>query len=374
MLLPLVPFAITELGGTISNYAFALAGYGLARLVSVPSIGYLSDRMQPERLVSTSSGLAAILAILAGAFPSLAGLYAAFLAFGFTSGRGSPLRVMALRNAPAEREEAMLSRLSAAGPIGFAIGPFLLVAVTSAAAAPVDRMGLCLMGIGLANAMLLVIFAYRQTRETHHERDVEAPMAFRHLRRDIFRPLMAAWVAFFAQSVLVTFFAVFVHTRMGWGSREIALLIAAGTLIAGASRLALVPVLLRRIGLGKSASLAGLAAASGFAFLALADRAAWIVGSFAYATLAISVLTTVPTIAAHQAVPQGRKGMAFGLVQAAAGMGTIMGSAAVGVLAAISDGASPFWLCAAILCGHALFGCSRQGVILQAGGEAGRGP
>lgn len=220
LVLPSLPFRVTNLGGDAFWLGVVLTSYSLCQAIAAPMLGRLADRYGRRRLLLLSlAGSAASLALmgLAGALWLL--LVARALA-GLCGGSIGVAQAFAASLAEPTGRTRVMSRIGAAIGLAFTIGPAL-----GAAAAPLGFAATAFIGAGLAVANLAfatITLPHGRTEQSHRQKPG---------RRVAPWPLLAAGFASMAAFVgMETTVAYLAAARFAAGPAMVGVLLAAAGL------------------------------------------------------------------------------------------------------------------------------------------------
>ncbi|HEX6353075.1 MFS transporter [Actinophytocola sp.] len=221
LVLPSLPFRVTDLGGDAFWLGVVLTSYSLCQAVAAPVLGRLADRYGRRRLLLLSlAGSTASLALM-GFAGSLWLLLTARAVAGLCGGSIGVAQAFAADLAgPAGRTQAM-GRVGAAIGLAFTIGPAL-----GALAAPLGFAGTALIGAGIAAANLVAAAVVLPPGRAG------APRRPRAGRRVAPWPLLAAGFATMAAFVgMETTVAYLAAARFDAGPALVGVLLAAAGLV-----------------------------------------------------------------------------------------------------------------------------------------------
>jgi MFS transporter, DHA1 family, tetracycline resistance protein len=320
LVLPALPFQVTELGGDAFWLGVVLTSYSLCQALAAPVLGRLADRHGRRRLLLLSlAGSAASLALM-GLAGSLWLLLVARAVAGLCGGSIGVAQAFAASLAgPAGRTRAM-GRVGAAIGLAFTIGPAL-----GALAAPLGFAATALIGAALAVANL----AFAASTLPPGNAISQQPKAGRRVAP---WPLLAAGFAAMAAFVgMETTVAYLAAARFAAGPVMIGVLLASAGLVLVVVQGGLVAPAARRWGEARTAAAGGVLMAGGLLAMPFLAEA-----PFVAAVLVVSAgngLVTASTASLlASAGPPGEIGARMGQGQAAASAARASGPLAAGAL------------------------------------------
>lgn len=358
MIIPVVPSHIEYLGlASISTAQVALhvsllaAGYALMYVLFAPLWGRLSDSLGRRPLLAIGLVGFAIGQALCGFATSLATLYAMRLGTGIFSAAIIPAALAFVADTTSDEDRTRgMAQLSAAGGIGFVIGPAiggLLGGVKlSSAGLPIADFSLPFLA-GSACA-LLALLALRWLKEPVAPVAAQAPaMGWAAVAGRIRLPLVVALSGQVAVALFETTFALHARTDLGMSLVEIGVVFMVCGLTMLVVQLGAVARLARRFGEVHLASGALALMGVSLALLAAARSNAAVYALVAGYGIGMGLLT--PAVSALVSRRGGaHAGAALGLESGAKGLGQIAGPLLGGVLFGASV-AVPFWLASGLL-------------------------
>jgi MFS transporter, DHA1 family, tetracycline resistance protein len=320
LVLPALPFQVTELGGDAFWLGVVLTSYSLCQALAAPILGRLADRHGRRRLLLLSlAGSAASLALM-GLAGSLWLLLVARAVAGLCGGSIGVAQAFAASLAgPAGRTRAM-GRVGAAIGLAFTIGPAL-----GALAAPLGFAATALIGAALAVANLAFAASTLPPGRTVSQQ----PKAGRRVAP---WPLLAAGFAAMAAFVgMETTVAYLAAARFAAGPVMIGVLLAAAGLVLVVVQGCLVAPAARRWGEARTAAAGGVLMAGGLLAMPLLAEA-----PFVAAVLVVSAGNGLVTASAASllasAGPPEEIGARMGQGQAVASAARASGPLAAGAL------------------------------------------
>ncbi|MCT2587170.1 MFS transporter [Actinophytocola gossypii] len=169
LVLPSLPFQVTDLGGNAIWLGVVLTSYSLCQAVAAPVLGRLADRHGRRRLLLLSLAGSTVSLALMGLAGSLWLLLAARAAAGICGGSIGVANAFAAQLAGADGRTRVMGRVGAAVGLAFTIGPAL-----GALAAPLGFAVIALVGAGLALLNLVVAAALLPPGRTETHRPAAA--------------------------------------------------------------------------------------------------------------------------------------------------------------------------------------------------------
>jgi len=339
LVLPSLPFRVTELGGDALWLGFVLTSYSLCQALAAPVLGRLADRHGRRRLLLVSlAGSAASLALM-GLAGALWLLLVARAVAGLCGGSIGVAQAFAADLAgPAGRTKAM-GRVGAAIGLAFTIGPAI-----GAAAAPLGFLATALIGAGLAAANLAFAAVTLPPSRMGQPKKRTAG------RRVAPWPLLAAGFATMAAFVgMETTVAYLAAVRFGAGPTMVGVLLASAGLTLVAVQGFLVAPAAHRWGETRIAAAGAMLMAVGLLAMPFVTEAPFVV-----AVLVVSAGNGLVTVTAASllaaAGPATEIGARMGQGQAAASAARATGPLAAGALFDLAV-VAPYLLGAALSAG-----------------------
>ena len=352
------------------------AGYVLMYLFFAPLWGRLSDSLGRRPVLAIGLTGFAIGQALCGLATSLAAVYAIRLGTGIVSAAILPAAFAFVADTTSEEHRTRgMAQLSAAGGIGFVIGPALGGLLGGV---EIPRGGLLVADFSLpffaaSSCALLALLTLRWLKEPVVPATAQPPgsVAWTDLVRRIGLPLAVAMAGQVAVALFETTFALHARTELGMGLVEIGMLFMMCGLMMLVVQLGAVSRLADRFGEVHLASAALALMGLSLALMAAARGSAIVFALVALYGIGMGLLT--PAMSALVSRRGGaHAGAALGLESGAKSLGQIAGPVLGGVLfgASVTD---PFWLAGGLLLGLApIFAWSGRRTHELPGGRAAR--
>lgn len=363
IILPVVPSHIERLGlvnPTTAQVALHVsllaAGYALMYLLFAPLWGRLSDSLGRRPLLVIGLTGFAIGQALCGLATSLAAVYAIRLATGIVAAAIIPAAFAFVADTTSEEDRTRgMAQLSAAGGIGFVIGPALggLLGGLEFPSSGLPVAGFSLPFFAASGCALLALFTLRWLKEpavpaTAHPAD---SVAWTDLARRLGLPLAVAMAGQVAVALFETTFALHARTDLGMSLVEIGTVFMMCGLMMLVVQLGAVASLARRFGEVHLASAALALMGLSLALLAAARSTTAVFALVALYGIGMGLLTpSVSALVSRRGGPHA--GAALGLESGAKSLGQIAGPLLGGVLFG-SSVAVPFWIAGGLLLGLA---------------------
>ncbi len=340
MMIPVLPFVVLEMGGGPLAVVLLVVVHDLAAAVANPLLGALGDRIGRARLVllSLAGSLAGLIALLA--FWSLPALIVYRAVTGALTARNTLLRAMVLEPAPPDTHGRILGSLTAAGALGAALGPVIILVLASGPGGQAADRGLLwpsmVLGACACVAGWLIARIKEPTRPAAAGSPVPVVQGLWPLQRVDARRYHAvlllqgglsfAWGALFATT------ALHVEVSFGWGVQQTSILMILASVLIIAARLIGGRTAFR--GKPPMPVACGLAAVSGLCLAGIGISAGPVlfVLGFSLFTAFINVAMIGPSVAISQTSPGNKLAMALGLRQSVAVLAGLA-SALIGGLA-----------------------------------------
>jgi len=384
IILPVVPSHIGRMGlasastGQVALHVSLLAaGYALMYLLFAPLWGRLSDSLGRRPLLAIGLTGFAIGQTLCGLATSLVAVYAIRLGTGIVAAAIIPAAFAFVADTTNEEDRTRgMAQLSAAGGIGFVIGPALggLLGGIELPSGGLPVATFSLPFFAASGCALLALLTLRWLKEPVLRATAQPPgsVAWTDLARGIGLPLAVAMAGQVAIALFETTFALHARDDLGMGLVEIGTLFMTCGLMMLLVQLGAVARLARRFGEVHLASAALALMGLSLALLAAAHSTVTVfalVGSYA---LGMGLLApAVSALVSRRGGPHA--GAALGLESGAKSLGQIAGPLLGGVLFGASV-AVPFWLVSGLLVGLApIFAWSGRRTHEPPWGSAARG-
>ncbi len=363
IILPVVPSHLENLGlanATTQQVALHVsllaAGYALMYLLFAPLWGRLSDSLGRRPLLAIGLTGFAIGQALCGLATSLAAVYAIRLGTGIFSAAIIPAAFAFAADTTSEKDRIRgMAQLSAAGGIGFVIGPALggLLGGIKLPAGGLPVAEFSLPFFAASGCALLALLTLRWLKEPVVPATARrlGSVAWTELARRIRLPLAVAMAGQIAVALFETSFALHARTNLGMGLVEIGTMFMTCGLMMLVVQLGAVARLANRVGEVHLASAALALMGLSLGPLAAARGTATVFALVALYGIGMGLLT--PAVSALVSRRGGaHAGAALGLESGAKGLGLIAGPLLGGVLFG-SSVAVPFWLASGLLLGLA---------------------
>ncbi len=363
IILPVVPSHLEYLGlvdattGQVALHVSLLAaGYALMYLVFAPLWGRLSDSLGRRPLLVIGLTGFAVGQALCGLATSLPVVYVIRLGTGIFAAAIIPAAFAFAADATSDEERTRgMAQLSAAGGIGFVIGPALggLLGGIDLHASGLPVADFSLPFFAGSGCALLALLTLRWLKEPVVPAPAQRPssLAWTELARRIGLPLVVAMAGQVAIALFETTFALHARTALGMSLVEIGVVFMVCGLTMLVVQLGAVSRLARRFGEVHLASAALALMGLSLALLAAARSSASVFALVALYGIGMGLLT--PVVSALVSRRGGaHAGAALGLEGGAKGLGLIAGPLLGGVLFGASV-AVPFWLASGLLLGLA---------------------
>lgn len=363
IIIPVVPSHIGRLGlASASTAQVALhvsllaAVYAFMQLFFAPLWGRLSDSLGRRPLLAIGLIGFAIGQALCGFATSLLTLYAIRLGTGIFSAAIIPAAFAFVSDTTSDEDRTRgMAQLSAAGGVGFVIGPAIggLLGGIEPSAIGLPIADYSLPFFAAAGCALLALLTLRWIEEPRIPVAAELPgrLAWSELARRIGLPLAVALSGQVAVALFETTFALHARTDLGMSLVEIGLVFMACGLMMMIVQLGAVARLARHLGEVHLAS--GALALMGLSLALLASARSTTTVFALVASYGVGMGFLTPTVSALVSRRGGaHAGAALGLESGAKSMGQIVGPLLGGVLFGASV-AVPFWLAGGLLLGLA---------------------
>jgi DHA1 family tetracycline resistance protein-like MFS transporter len=293
IIIPLLPFYAETFGASPIAIGLLFAVFSLAQLVAAPVLGDLSDRYGRRPVLLLSLAGTALSFVMLALASSLSMLFVARVVDGLSGGNIATARAyVADVTAPQDRARGY-GIIGAAFGLGFIVGPALSAVLSRINyTAPIWA--------AAAITVVAMVLAWLWLPETAHRVTAGTGMPFRNLAAMMRRPGLRRilvidfgyWCAF---AVFQATFALLAARRFGFDAWQTGTFFAAFAVLGAVIQVALIPLIVHRLG-DKRTFIAGmLFAASGFVAVTLAPAVA--VFALALVPVAIGLALAHPTLA-----------------------------------------------------------------------------
>ena len=359
IILPVVPSHIEHLGivnATTAQVALHVsllaAGYALMYLLFAPLWGRLSDSLGRRRVLAIGLIGFAVGQALCGLATSLVAVYTIRLGAGIFSAAIIPAAFAFVADTTNDEHRARgMAQLSAAGGIGFVVGPALggLLGGIEVPAGGLPIAPFSLPFFAASGCALLALLTLRWLKAPVGPATAQRPgsVGWTDLARRIGLPLAVAMAGQVAVALFETTFALHARTDLGMGLAEIGAVFMMCGLMMFAVQLGAVDRLVRHFGEVHLAAAALALMGLSLALLAAARSTGTVFALVALYAIGMGLLT--PTMSALVSRRGGaHAGAALGLESGAKSLGQVAGPVLGGVLFGASV-AVPFWLASGLL-------------------------
>jgi MFS family permease len=368
MVIPLLPFYATRLGGNGTVVGFLVSSFSVAQLLSAPMWGRFSDRFGRRPALLVALAASAVAYVIFGFATSLTVLFISRIVQGAGGGTTGVVQAYVADTTRPEDRTKALGWLSAATNLGVALGPALGAYALATSTRFVER-GLISETVsraspGLLAAVLCVVnmgFAWRFLRESRAEGPVRptrpgtSRRAVMSVVRDPGGPAQRLiWiyaVAIGAFQGTTSILALFLKDKHGVDETSIAwfftyigtLSVVARALILGKAVDTLGEARLSRVGI--------VLLAAGLATLPFAPPRAWWLLALIVALLPLGTAFTFPSVTAllSRVIPAAERGLYMGVQQTFGGLSRVVFPIVFGWSYDHIGRASPFWISAAFV-------------------------
>lgn len=375
MVIPLLPFYATRLGGGGTVVGLLVSSFSVAQLLSAPLWGRFSDRFGRRPALLVALAASAIAYVIFGYAESLFVLFLSRIVQGAGGGTTGVIQAYVADSTRPEDRTKALGWLSAATNLGVALGPALgayaiatggrlyaggVISESTSHAAP-----------GLLAAALCVVnmgFAWRFLRESRvaAPKSTTKPRTSRAAVLDVIRRPGAAasrliWIyaiAIGAFQGTTSILALFLGVRHGVDETSIAwfftyigtLSVVARALILGKAVDTFGEARLSRIGM--------VLLALGQALIPVAPARNWLLLALIIALLPLGTAFAFPSVTAllSRVIPSGERGLYMGVQQTFGGLSRVIFPIVFGWSFDHIGHSSPFWISAAFVFGTVFLG------------------
>ncbi len=384
MVVPLLPFYATRLGGGGLVVGVLVSAFSLAQLVSAPLWGRVSDRYGRRPALLVGLGASAVAYVIFAYADSLWVLLAARLVQGAGGGTVGVLQAyVADATEPRDRAKA-LGWLSAATNLGVTIGP-VIGSASLAFGRPAPGLlaaGLCVLNMGFA-------FLYLRESRVPHEAEEGAPPPVRP-RAAVARVLTHAgepaprliWIYAIGMGAFSGFTAVlalFMAARFGVTEKNIGFVFMWTGAISVLVRWLLLGPVVERFGEVRLSRIGQTLLATGLALLPFtglmgrstlslgpwAVEARFVVLGLVIALVPLGTAFTFPCVTAllSHTIDARERGVMMGVQQTFGGAARVLGPAFAGWSFEHLGPGYPFWTCAVLVLGTLFLGWGIESTV-----------
>jgi MFS family permease len=365
MVIPLLPFYATRLGGGGTVVGFLVSAFSVAQLVSAPMWGRFSDRFGRRPALLVALAASAIAYVIFGFADSLLVLFLSRIVQGAGGGTVGVIQAYVADSTKPEDRTKALGWLSAATNLGVALGPALgayalatgnrlhrgeFVSETVAHASP-----------GLLAATLCVVnmaFAWRFLRESRELAPKGAPRrgtsrqavleVVRHPGAPAPRLIWIYAIAIGAFQGTTSILALFLAAKHGVNETSIAWFFTYIGTLSVVARALILGWAVDTFGEAKLSRIGIVLLAAGLAALPLAPARSWVLLALIIALLPLGTAFTFPSVTAllSRVIPAAERGLYMGVQQTFGGLSRVIFPIVFGWSFDHIGRASPFWISA----------------------------
>jgi MFS family permease len=368
MVIPLLPFYATRLGGTGTVVGFLVSAFSVAQLLSAPMWGRFSDRFGRRPALLVALAASAVAYVIFGFATSLTVLFLSRIVQGAGGGTTGVIQAYVADSTPPDQRAKALGWLSAATNLGVALGPALGAYALATSGRFVER-GLVSQSVshaspGLLAAVLCVVnmaFVWRflqESREAGPARPAKPGASRRAVLGVVRHPGAPAprliWiyaVAIGAFQGTTSILALFLKDKHGVDETSIAWFFTyIGTLSVVARALVLGKAV-DTFGEAKLSRIGIVLLATGLASIPLAPPRDWWPLALIVALMPLGTAFTFPSVTAllSRVIPAAERGLYMGVQQTFGGLSRVIFPILFGWSYDHIGRASPFLISAAFV-------------------------
>ena len=359
VLIPLMPFYLTALGGQDTTAPYLFAMFSLSAFISTPFWGRLSDKIgrKPVLMISLAGTMIAYFWLaFANSVPELFGArILAGLTAGWMVAAHSTIADITSQN---QRAKGM-GMLGAAFGIGFTLGPGtggLMMDKGPVVPLPEDFRLPALLSLVLAGAafLILLIFLKEPSRKIEpapptKENFLQIWIPLEVFRLDGITPLLRLYfLVFLVFTAVEGVFAIWAAARLSLGPGQVGYILAYGGMITILVQGGLIGRLASQCG-EKWLVIAALAFLSSALFLlAIADNTPILIVAMTLLALAMSLHNPSMQSLLSQQAPEEKRGLVMGAAQSTMSLARVIGPVWGAQAFALFSPTAPYWIGATV--------------------------
>ena len=362
VLIPLMPFYLTALGGQDTTAPYLFAMFSLSAFISTPFWGRLSDKIgrKPVLMISLAGTMIAYLWLaFASSVPELFG---ARILAGLTAGWMVAAHSTIADLTPQNQRAKGMGMLGAAFGIGFTLGPGtggLMMDKGPAIPLPEDFRLPALLSFGLAGAAFFILMIFLKEPRLKSDSDPDTDnkrQNFLHLwvSLEVFRlhgitPLLRLYfLVFLVFTAVEGVFAIWAAARLSLGPGQVGYILAYGGMITILVQGGLIGRLASQCG-EKWLVIAALAFLSSALFLlAIADNTPILIIAMTLLALAMSLHNPSMQSLLSQQAPPEKRGLVMGAAQSTMSLARVIGPVWGAQAFALFSPTAPYWIGATV--------------------------
>ena len=382
MVIPLLPFYATRLGGNGTVVGFLVSSFSVAQLLSAPLWGRFSDRFGRRPALLVALAASAVAYVIFGFATSLVVLFLSRVVQGAGGGTTGVVQAYVADSTPPNERAKALGWLSAATNLGVALGPALGAYALATSGRFVDR-GLISESVSraspglLAAALCLVnmAFAWRfleESREAGPARPPKPGTSRRAVMEVVRHPGAAAprliWIyaiAIGAFQGTTSILALFLKDKHGVDETSIAWFFTYIGTLSVVARALILGKAVDTFGEAKLSRIGTVLLAAGLAALPFAPSRSWGLLALVVALMPLGTAFTFPSVTAllSRVIPPHERGLYMGVQQTFGGLSRVVFPILFGWSYDHVGRSSPFWISAAFVLATVFMGL---GIVVPA--------
>ena len=362
VLIPLMPFYLTALGGQDTTAPYLFAMFSLSAFISTPFWGRLSDKIgrKPVLMISLAGTMIAYLWLaFASSVPELFG---ARILAGLTAGWMVAAHSTIADLTPQNQRAKGMGMLGAAFGIGFTLGPGtggLMMDKGPVIPLPEDFRLPALLSLGLAGAAFFILMIFlKEPRlksdsapDTDNKRQnfLQLWVPLEVFRLDGITPLLRLYfLVFLVFTAVEGVFAIWAAARLSLGPGQVGYILAYGGMITILVQGGLIGRLASQCG-EKWLVIAALAFLSSALFLlAIADNIPILIVAMTLLALAMSLHNPSMQSLLSQQAPEEKRGLVMGAAQSTMSLARVIGPVWGAQAFALFSPTAPYWIGATV--------------------------
>jgi MFS family permease len=379
MVIPLLPFYATRLGGGGTVVGFLVSSFSVAQLLSAPLWGRFSDKFGRRPALLVALAASAIAYVIFGFANSLFVLFLSRIVQGAGGGTTGVVQAYVADSTRPEDRTKALGWLSAATNLGVALGPALGAYALATSNRFVER-GLISENVshaspGLLAAALCVVnmaFAWRFLEESRvaEPKSAKRPGTSRQAVAEVVRHPGAPaprliWIyaiAIGAFQGTTSILALFLKEKHGVTETSIAWFFTYIGTLSVVARALILGKAVDTFGEAKLSRIGTILLALGLAAIPLAPARSWLLLALIVALLPLGTAFTFPSVTAllSRVIPAGERGLYMGVQQTFGGLSRVIFPIVFGWSFDHIGRPSPFWISAAFVLATVFLGLGIQ--------------
>ncbi len=334
IILPLLPFYVSAMGGSAETLGLLLGCFSLTQLIATPILGRVSDRYGRRRVILVSlagNAISMVAFALASKLLLLPVLFASRIVAGATAGNIAACQAAISDVTKSDERSIAMGRLGASINLGVIVGPLFagLISGFGTWAPPLAAGALAFVDLGAAYFFMPETIHLGVSKLVVTRR----PSAFGDLWHwSILSVLLMYALCFLGLTNIQVALALLAKHKLDWGPREVAWLFAVFASASFVVQAVLIGRLTRRFGEMRLLVASTVCSAIGMLLIGEAPSAPALVAGVALFGLGFGATAPVLTSVASQVAREDTRGFTLGVVQSSGGLARTVGPLLGGVL------------------------------------------